>query len=198
MMVHSKTFQKLIISSLNCVTFYHAGKIKELFCLNYNYFSEMPKNRSYHFIEKLFQWSIWKGFHKGIQFDAILSKHICTHRVNYYYTALIFLLERSKVLSLKFAMMTTSYVWILSRGMSNNKQTKRSPYMEHDDFYVSEIPLKQCTIFIFQDFYNLWQTIILIGYKTRYEVLCIATALSLDLNKSSCSWNAKSHIHQVN
>ena len=87
---------------------------------------------------------------------------------------LSFLLERSKVLSLTFAMMTTSYVWILSSGMSNNKQTKRSPYMEHDDFHVNEIPLKQCTIhyafFIFQNFYNLWQTLILIGYKTRYEV----------------------------
>ena len=111
---------------------------------------------------------------------------------------LIFLPERSKVLSLKLAMRTTSCVWILSSRMSNNIQKNRSPYMEHNDFYVNEIPFKQCTIFIFQDFYNLWQTIILIGYKTRYEVLCIATALNLDLSKSSCSRNAISNIHQVN
>ena len=147
------------------------------------------------------RYSIWCDFvktHLYTSFEFLLHCIPLGSQVIIQSAPLIFLLERSKVLSLKFAMMTTSYVWILSRGMSNNKQTKRSPYMEHDDFYVSEIPLKQCTIFIFQDFYNLWQTIILIGYKTRYEVLCIATALSLDLNKSSCSWNAKSHIHQVN
>ena len=111
---------------------------------------------------------------------------------------LSFLLEISKVLGLKFAMMTTSYVWILSRGFSNNRQTNRSPYLEHDDFHFNEIPLKQCSIFIFQNLYNLRQTLILIGYKTGCEVWCIATALSLELNRSSCSYNAKSNIHQVN
>ena len=88
MMVHSKTFQKLIISSRNRVTFYYAGKIKELFCQTKCISVECQKT-IISFIEKLLKWSIWKGFHKGIQFDAILSKHICTHHVNYYYTAFL-------------------------------------------------------------------------------------------------------------
>ena len=156
----------------------------------------MPKKQSFHFIEKLFCRNTFA--HIVWIITHVLNCFPLGSQVRIQSVPLILLLERSKVLSLTFAMMTTSYVWILSSGMSNNKQTKRSPYMEHDDFYVNDIPLKQCTIFIFQDFYNLWQTIILIGYKTRYEVLCIATALNLDLSKSSCSRNAISNNHQVN